>query len=434
MLWKGKSFQTCLAVATICGATIQASSQSYAQYSSAPRPEVQVIAEPEGTAMGDSATTIIPSLRLAERYDSNVFFVQGGNLEDFVTTISPQMRVLHTNQWVEAQVSGGVTSEVYVKNPGLNYVGANGTVALNLDGAMNALLRGLSLHITNNGNYTPQPPAFAAPTSGNQATEAFVQGIQARRANSFMNMAKVEASYFFSPYLGITSTYNDNRIRFGRRVPIASETVQQRLIDTNFQTVTSGFVGRPTSADTISLLHQYRTTTFSDPDRGERGFSTQGAIARWSRFITPSLQLTLEGGFSVLLPNRNVYTMGGASLQWRGQYTDVVLSYSRAITPSFLFASTALLSQVVTGTVSRQLAEPFSLSLSGSYAVNEAIPDSSFLRFESYSVTPGLEYQLGRSFTVRLAYTRSEFQRALQGRSVEFDRNMVMLSLLAEWR
>lgn len=422
-------------MAAICGVMMQAPSLGYAQYSSVPRSEMQAITEPEGSSMGESATTIIPSLRLAERYDSNVFFVRGrGDLDDYVTTISPQLKVAHKNQWVEAHIGGGLTSEVYIKNPGLNYVGANGTVDLNLDGAMNALLRGLSLHVTNSSNYTPQPPAFAAPTSGNQLSEAFVQGLQARRANSFTSMSQVEASYFFSPHMGLTSIYTDDRIRFGKGVPTPTGFEQQGLINTNFQTLTSGFVARPTSADTVSLLHQYRQSTFSDPIRGERGFSTQGGIVRWSRSLAQSIQVTLEGGFSFLLPSNNVYSMGGASLKWKGQYMEAQLSYTRSIAPSFLFASTALLSQVVKGTVTRQLAEPVSFSLSGNYAVSDAVPDSSLLHFESYGITPSLEYRIGPNLTATFSYTRNEFQRGFAGQSFDFDRNMVMINLLAKWR
>jgi len=382
----------------------------------------------------EPATSLIPSLRIAERYDSNVFFVQGRNLEDYVTTISPQVTLAHKNQWVEGFIGGGATTEVYVNNPGLNYVGGNGSVDLNLDRAMSALVPGLGLRVSDNVTYTPQPPAFAAPLSGNQISEAFVQGLQARRANSFSNAAKVEATYFFSPFMGVTSTYTDRRIRFGRPISTPTGVVEREFIDTNFQTVTSGLVGTPSPADTISLLHHYQKATFPDLGRGDREFSTQGAIARWSRLITSTLRASVEGGLTVVNSSDDVNPIGAAALQWDGQYTTIHLSYSRTVVPSILLASTPLLSQVVTGAVRRRLSEPLSLSLSGSYAVNESVPDSSLLRFESYLVTPSLEYKIGPSLTATLSYTHSEFQRDFSGRSFEFDRNIVMLSLLAEWK
>lgn len=396
--------------------------------------ELEPETKQEVSAALEPRTTVIPSLRVAERYDSNVFFVPGTNLEDFVTTVSPQLKVAHKNQWVEARMGAGATGEVYVKNPGLNYVGGNAAVDLDLDRAVNALVRGLGLRISDTLSYTPQPPAFAAPTEGSQISEAFVQGIQARRANSFTNVARVEASYFFSSFMGVTSTYTDRRIRFGtpRATPTGIE--QGGVRDTDFQTLTSGVLAKISPADTVSLLHQYQKGTISDPDRGETGFSTQGALVRWSRAITPTFQVTGEGGFSMISPNNDVYPVGVASLQWDEQYTTAKLSYSQGIAPSFFAVSAPLLGRAVTGTVRRRITDSFAASLSGSYAVNESVPDSSLIRFESYSVTPSLDYKIGRSFTVTLSYTRSEFQRAFSGQSFDFDRNMVMFNLLAEWR
>ena len=150
--------------------------------------------------------------------------------------------------------------------------------------------------------------------------------------------------------------------------------------------------------------------------------------------MTPALQATVEGGFAVISSGGTVQSTGAASLRWQGEYTTVLVSYSRAITPSFLVASTALLSQVVTGAVNRQITGPLSLSLSGSYAVNESIPDSSLLRFESYSITPSIYYLIGKTFTTRLSYTHSQFEQTFASQTFPFDRNLVQLSMTAEWK
>lgn len=411
----------------ISGLTTQGVPPAYSQSFAELESEPSVVREP--------GTIIVPSLRLAERYDSNVFFRQGANLADYVTTVVPKVQVTHKNQWVEALVRGGATSEVYAQNPGLNYVGVNGSMALNLDGAMNSLVQGLGLQISETATYTPQPLAFAAPTGGNQLAEAFVQGIQARRANSFTNIAKVDATYFFLPYLGISSSYSDRRIRFGTGTRTPDGVVASgEFINTDFQTLNSGLIGRPTEVDTVSLQHTYRTASFSTPQRGDRGFSTQGAVAAWTRFITPSFQVTLDGGFMVLSPHSRLYPTGGASIEWGGQYTSVRGSFSRSISPSFLFASTALLHESVTVTITRHLAEHLSVSLGGSYAVNTSIPDGSLLRFKSYAVTPSIQYKVSQNLTAKMSYAHFAFERDVRGQSFDFARNAVMLSLQAEWR
>lgn len=52
-------------------------------------------------------TKITPSLYVSERYDSNVFFVPGKDLQDYVTSISPQARVIHKGNFFEGVIGGG---------------------------------------------------------------------------------------------------------------------------------------------------------------------------------------------------------------------------------------------------------------------------------------------------------------------------------------
>ena len=379
-------------------------------------------------------TNFIPSLSVQERYDSNVYFIPGRKLEDYVTTFSPQLRVDHKNPLVDATVTGGADAEIFVKNPGLNYVAGNGSVDLNLSGLTNTLVRGLGLRLFDAIRYTPQPPAFAAPTGGSQLPEAFVIGIQAQRANSFSNAGRAEGSYAISPILSLTSTYSDQRIRFGRiqspagggGLPAAS------FISTNFQTVKSGPVLKASPVDTLTLSHQYQKGTFTRQGITS-GFSTQGIIAGWTRLLTPTLTASVMGGITVFDRTGNVQYLGSASLSWKGEATDVAVSYSRAVMPSFFVASTPLLSQIVNVTVNRRLTEALSLSINGNYAHSESVPDSSLLQFDSYAVTPGISYQINRMLTANLSYTNTMFDRRFGGQGSSFDRDMVLMKLAAEW-
>lgn len=404
-----------------------------------PTPEKGVVNPPTQKAqtasreVRDPETNVIPSIRLSERYDSNVFFVPGTNLEDYVTTVSPQVRVVHKRQLVEATVGGGVTAEAYVKNPGLNYVAANGLVDLNLDGAMNELVRGLGLRISDTLYYTPQAPSFVAPTGGSEVPDSFVRGIQAQRANSRSNSGRVEASYSISPVLDFISTYKDQRIQFGNAISTPTAAVQGSFIDTTFQTVTSGPVLKLSPVDTVRLTHLYQKGTFSIGG-STSSFSTQGAMAGWSRSITPTLTASVEAGAAILSTSSDLQPLTVASLEWRQRETDVTLSYSRVIVPSFYFLNTPLLSQVVSGTVTHRLSESLSVLLNGNYAINQSVPDGSLLKFESYSVTPSVSYKINRIMTASVSYTRSHFLQAFSSQEFRFDRNMVLLSLFAEWK
>jgi hypothetical protein len=425
MAWQGRGVATLVVAATISGMAMMNPGPVEGQAGIPSTPAPKAVAGPE--------TNIIPSVTLSERYDSNVFFVPGRNLEDYVTTVSPQLRVVHKRQLVEGTVGGGVTAEAYVKNPGLNYVAANGLIDLNLDGAMNELVRGLGLKISDTYYYTPQPPSFAAPTGGGQLPESFVRGIQAQRANSSTNAGTVAASYAVSPLLSFTSTYRDQRIRFGNSNSTPTGGIQASFIDTTFQTVTSGPVLKVSSIDTLTLYHQYQKGTF-EVQGSKSDFSTQGAIAGWTSLVTPTLTASMTGGVVVFSSTNDLQYLGSASLLWKGQDTDLTLSYTRVIAPSFFIAGVPLLSQVVAATATHRVTESFSVLLNGNYAINQSIPDSSLLKFESYSVTSSVQYIVNRVMTATLSYTHSMFDQTFSSQESSFDRNLVMLRIFAEWK
>jgi len=370
-------------------------------------------------------TRLVPSLAVSERYVSNVFFVSGGNPEDYVTNISPQVKVDHKGRLIDGTVQGGATGEVYVKNPRLNYIAPNGGVTLNLDNAVAQLVRGTGLKVSDTFYYTPQPPAFVAPGTGSQVSEAFVRGIQAARANSFTNTGSVIGSYSLSPRVDLQATYMHRRIRFG--TTFVSSTSSQ-FFNTTFQTVTAGPQVKISPLDTLTLTYQYQQADFS---QGE-GFQTHGGIMGWTRAFTPTLQANVMAGMTVIEPSNSVQYLVTTSLEKQFQNTATILSYSRGVYPSFFLNGLPLLSQVVTATVSHRLTALLTATASGNYAKNESVPAGT-LDYESYGVTVGLNYIVSRILKATLAYTNSEYKQHFSGQSARFDRNMVMVSLTADW-
>ena len=85
-------------------------------------------------------------------------------------------------------------------------------------------------------------------------------------------------------------------------------------------------------------------------------------------------------------------------------------------------------------TATHRVTESFSVVLNGNYAINQSIPDSSLLKFESYSVTPSVQYQVNQVMSATLSYTHSVFDRTFLSQESNFDRNLVMLRIFAEWK
>ncbi|MER3424681.1 MAG: hypothetical protein C4293_17115 [Nitrospiraceae bacterium] len=68
-----------------------------------------------GFALGE--TRVVPSISVSERYDSNVFlgFAPSGlNPSDYVTNISPQIRLDHNGKYLQGVMTGGMSGELYV--------------------------------------------------------------------------------------------------------------------------------------------------------------------------------------------------------------------------------------------------------------------------------------------------------------------------------
>jgi hypothetical protein len=109
-------------------------------------------------------------------------------------------------------------------------------------------------------------------------------------------------------------------------------------------------------------------------------------------------------------------------------------SHSRRVRPSISVAAVPILSQVVSATATHRVTELFSILLNGNYAHNQSVPDSSLQKFESYSVTSSMQYRVNSVMTARLSYTHSVFDRTFSSGESNFDRNLVMLRIIAEWK
>lgn len=411
----------CVATVIVCGVAMIHPDSAEGQ--------TDIVQAPSRPTAG-SQTSFIPSLSLSERYDSNVYFLPGKIYDDYVTSVSPQLRMVHKRSLADVTVGGGFIAEAYAKNPGLNYMGANALMNLDLDRAMSELIRGFGLKISDNFNYTPQLPAFAAPTSGGQLPPALVSGIQAQRANSLSNNALVSASYAVSPRVSVTSGYSDQRIRFKNVITPTPGVPAAPFIDTTFQNVSSGVVVRTSPVDSLNIQYQYQMGSFFS---GASSFSTQGGTVGWTRVIMPTLTASINGGVSVFTQANNLQYVGSGSLVWAGKDTDVTLSYAQVVAPSYYIVPTPLLGRTVSAIAAHRVSQAWTLSINGYYALNESVPDTSLLSFKSYAVTPGISYQVNRPIRVSLLFTYSRYESTVSSQAFGFERNMVILNMTGIW-
>lgn len=377
---------------------------------------------------------IIPSITIGQRYDSNVFFVPkslGINREDFVTTTTPQVRGLYAGDLFTVNATAGAVGEYYAKNSGLNYVGANAGVSLDMSKLASRLREGARLIVSDTYSYTPQPPAFITGDLDGQGANPLVRGLQAGRVNFQSNSWAGNGAVPISQVFSLTGNYSNGFIKFG------SSEVQQvgGLFDTTFTSYGAGLAMKLSSRDTISL-----NFAGSEYDQGGFGsFSTRGGTLGWAHIFSPSLSMNsaagvqlLEGEFEGGKIPATVAPTANLMLMYMDRTTSLALAYSLAVTPSYQFETQALLSHLASLTLTQQMpVQDLMGILSVNYGRSGQFGSTSgaAINFNSYGGVAGLTYKITPKTFLSLNYSYSNYDSTFGTERFAFDRQVVQLNL-----
>jgi hypothetical protein len=382
-------------------------------------------------------THVIPSLTVTERYDSNVYFINANQkLADYVTTFSPALSIEHKGRLLDAIGGLRLNAETYVRNPGLNYVAGTGSIAATLDEMVGRFDRRLKLTVSDFMTYTPQPPAFYAPLPGGTTTlradapDNFIRGIQASRANSFINVFTANTNFGLTQSVGLTGTLSHQYMRFGTAF---APTPGQGFFTTSFLNIGAGPRFKITPVDSVTVMANYSRMSFSQGEAFSSSFNTTGATASWNHSFSQRFSGTVTGGATVFSPGGNLTYLGGLTLVWHEKNTDTTLNYSRSVFPSFFIAAVPLISDVVSVSVLHRFTDKLSGGLTGNYGKNESIQGAQ-LSFTSYGATANLNYAVTKRLRATLFYTHSVIKNTFAGQNLDFNRDMASVSLSYEWR
>lgn len=212
--------------------------------------------------LGAGSLEVIPSVCVSERYDSNVFYrrsTPGLTRNDFVTNVSPTLRVTHNGDYASGVLNLSGFNETYVNNSNLNYFGTSDSLFLNLDNSIKRLFPNAGLTITNRVAYTPLPPGFGSQAAGTSPSNPvndqniFTQGFLVQRTNNLNNIGTVSASYATTASTSVDISYSYGILRFGSS-PVASQTT---LFDTTSQTGTVGGSAQLSVLDKVSIRYSH---------------------------------------------------------------------------------------------------------------------------------------------------------------------------------
>ena len=414
-----------------------------------------------GGQPGILGVKVVPFLLLAERYDSNVFFspaLPGLNRKDYVTSFSPGIFLLHNAHLVRTTLRMGAIGEYFVNNPGLNYVGFNGTLTLSMNELARRVVPGATFIVSQSINYSPVVPGFQSGLNSSSTqsapddeqpdtTTALVRSQQLYRVNSLSTTSTVAGSVPITPTVLFQANYSYSSFRFGTpSVNEATGTTNARTINSTGHSVQAGPAWRITSADTLSLRGVYEK---SDYGGGQGGFQAVGGSLGWAKRISQSFNFRLFGGAVMVEQdfagtpgggqgaNQGTgYTGGAAVVYFSGPQT-VSLTYTSGISPSFIAAVGSMQSNIAQLVVTHRMNELLSISGGATYNRSEAMNGNVSLPgtfFESYTGYAGVTYRLSAQYQASLSYLAGTYHGNYFTSEVQsFGREAVTFTISAFW-
>ena len=413
-----------------------------------------------GGQPGILGVKLVPFLMLAERYDSNVFFspaLPGLKRQDYVTSFSPGIFFLHNSQLIRTTLRMSATGEYFVINPGLNYVGFNGTLTLSMNELARRVVPGSTLFVSQSINYSPVVPGFqggvdSSATQSTQAddqpdvTTALVRSQQLYRVNSLSANSTVAGSVPVTPSVLFQANYGYSTFRFGTpSVNEATGTTNARTINSTSHSIQAGPAWRITASDTLSLRAIFEK---SDYGGGQGGYQAMGGSFGWARRISQTFNFRLYGGATKVeqdfgglgaqaVANEGIGYTGGVSLVYAEGPQTVALTYTSGIAPSFIAAVGPIQSHIGQLVAIRRLGDLLSVSGGLTYNRSQAVNGNISLPgtfFESYSGYAGVAYRFSAEYLASLSYTAGTFHGNYFTSEVQsFGRNAVTLTISAFW-
>lgn len=391
-------------------------------------------------------TKIIPSVTLSQRYDSNVLFAASGSQIgltqwDFVTTASPTIQVINKNRYADSSLTAGVNGNLFVNNPDLNFVSTNLTGTTALDRTINRFFHGAKLQISDTFSFSPESPSFVSPADPVQTDNPFARGIVPVRANLYTNTVLLAGAYPVSPGFVLQGTYSYSFLRVGEIFVQQPVNAQAAFFNTDQHTWSLGPTWQVSRTDSFSVF--YRSTSSSlSPTSGAFtavDFQTHGAEGTYST-TSADWGAVVSAGATVLDLDNRAYWTGSLSLSRKvGQTTTFRVLGSRAFAPAFFATGGALISTNAGLSVDHRFSRSLLFTGSANYALNEVAPVE-FVRFESYSATGLLSYNLSRTLAASVGYSYTYFEvsapmaAATDLAGYIINRHVLTLSLTGTWK
>jgi len=386
-------------------------------------------------------TDIIPSIRVAERYDTNIYFAPpeniqpGTRLNDIVSTVGPGAQILHKSREVEASLTGRADVNIYAFTRDLNNISVRVRGEANLDNWVNQYVRGAQLRLTESLRYSPESPDFLEGKEGSpvQGDNAFDTGVQGFRSDTLRNTTSIDGAHSVTRDLALRGSYSFFTYR---RSNVAEATSGSNFFNVDVHNWAVGPQYKLTPTDGISLLY---SAAFITQTRLEGGASskienhTHTLGAGYDKTM-PNWRFRMGGGATLVQPADEVVPTGFVHLTTNPERVLTLdLDFSRLVKGSTFQTAGVLISNIGRAGVIYRLSERLALLGNVFYAFNESIPKGA-AEYNNLGLTATLTYKLTRTIGVEVRYNYYDYKTETPTLDYTVYRNQTWLVLTAEWR
>ena len=386
-------------------------------------------------------TLVIPEAKVAQRYDSNVYrripslLPPGTKADDFVSSVGGGVQILHKSREVEANIEAGGEYNAFVYNPGLNFFSTQLKGDAKLDGWVEQWARRAKLRVKESLLYSPDAPTFRTGRQAEDPDDPFLSGIQIFRANTFRNTTVAEGLYPLGRILSLQGSVSYSTQRIARVQTETPGTSNVFFFDTDVYSGSLGPHFQLTQTDSVALTVR-QSLNRQTRSNGSSGTIETGTISLSTDYhkVMQDWTFSVVGGATYFAPAGETHPTGSVTLSMTPEReTTVLLDISRLSRPSFFIAGGLIISNVGRVQISQRLSERLSLQGSANYAINESVGTTTSNTNSNLTLSTGLSYNLTRKMIVDLSYIHSDFKRETEATEFTVLRDMVTVSLTAQW-
>ena len=353
---------------------------------------------------------INPSITITESYNSNPLSRSADQNvdDDYITTVSPQVRVTSKGKGYNLNISYKMESTTYHEEPANNDISHMARAGIYADITERTSIRLLETY-----------------RAAKDALSTIDEGIQTSRDDVTYNNVSLDIDHILNPETSVTLGAALRR----------SDFANPELFDTMTETASIGAAYRLSEKRSTSLTYIFSNYS-SDNAVGENRTETHTLRTGLEEALSPTLAFDLSGGLVYTPDISEDYDWSAeTNLTKTLKRTTATIGYSRSISNSSGLSGEINVNDRVNIGFDHSLSESISLSLSGALTKSRSKP-SGTVDLYSYSADLGVSWQPYRWMAAGIGY--SKFKQLSDSTStLDIDRDRVYLSLTLtpqQWR